>query len=417
MNEFDVDTTPPVAPRRSRSRRRFVTIASGGVAAVVVGVGCLFGAQTAQSAQAGGTTSVTGSSSSSSGSSGGYGGAPSGGWQDSQGATGQGTAGQGTSGQGTGGSVTYTGQTAASTAQSSGIVIIETVVYYGQAEAAGTGMVLTSTGEILTNNHVIEGATSITVEVVSTGATYTASVVGTDAADDVAVLQLAGASGLTTATFDTSGILQVGDQVTGVGDAGGTGTLLTAAGDVTALNQTITTQAEAFAASETLDGLIETDAAIQAGDSGGPLYDADGEVIGMDTAASSGGAATGYAIPITTALSIAQAIASGQNGDGIVQGYPAFLGVQLAQTVGRFGGSTTSGAVVGGVLSGTPAATAGLTAGDVITAVDGTAVASAAQLSTALDGYAAGQSVTLTWTGTTGASHTATVTLVAGPAA
>src|SRR3954471_163062 len=112
--------------------------------------------------------------------------------------------------------------TTASAAQQVGIVEINTVLQYQNAAAAGTGMVLTSDGEILTNNHVVEGATSISVSISSTGATYDATVVGTDPTDDVAVIQLSDASGLRTANLSTAAA-SVGDAVTGVGNAGGTG--------------------------------------------------------------------------------------------------------------------------------------------------------------------------------------------------
>src|SRR4051794_5068669 len=187
--------------------------------------------------------------------------------------------------------------TAATAAQQVGIVEIDTVLQYQGAQAAGTGMVLTSDGEILTNNHVVEGATSITVTISSTGATYSATVVGTDPTDDVAVLQLSDASGLRTAKLSTAAAT-VGEAVTGVGNAGGPGPLPAATGSVTALGRSITATDETGSDPEQLSGLIETDAAIQAGDSGGPLYGDDGTIIGMDTAASSGGASLGYAIPI-----------------------------------------------------------------------------------------------------------------------
>ncbi|HWT34116.1 MAG TPA: trypsin-like peptidase domain-containing protein [Microbacterium sp.] len=327
-------------------------------------------------------------------------------------------------GSGSGSQTTAVTGTAATTAQSRGIALIDTTVDYGQAEAAGTGMVVTSAGEILTNNHVVEGATKITVEIASTGRTYTATVVGTDAADDVAVLQLQNASGLTTATFDTSRSVQVGDSVTGVGNAQGGGKLLAASGSVTALDQSLTTQAEGYAASEMLRGMIETNAAIQSGDSGGPLYDSNGGVVGMDTAASSGGVADSFAIPITTALSIADEITSGTGGSGIQLGTPAFLGVEVAPAdaqsgdgFGYSGGAGTSGATVSGVIDGTPAAEAGLQAGDVITAVDGTAVGSSSDLSGILKQHKAGERVTITYTDASGQTRSVHVTLISGPAA
>ena len=307
-----------------------------------------------------------------------------------------------------GGTSSATGATtSASAAQQVGIVEINTVLQYRNAEAAGTGMVLTSDGEILTNNHVVDGATSISVTISSTGATYTATVVGTDPTDDVAVLQLSDASGLQTAKL-SSAAASVGESVTGVGNAGGTGTLTAATGTVTALDQSITASDETGGKSEQLTGLIEIDAAIQAGDSGGPLYGDDGRIIGMDTAASSGGPADAYAIPIDTARAIADQIESGADTTTIHHGNPAFLGVSMAD------GAT--GATVAGVLSGGAAESAGITAGDVITSIDGTSIASAADLSSAMAGHNPGDRVTVTWTTATGASESATVTLGTGPA-
>jgi S1-C subfamily serine protease len=297
--------------------------------------------------------------------------------------------------------------TTATAAQQVGIVEINTVLGYQNAQAAGTGMVLTSNGEILTNNHVVDGATSISVTIASTGATYTATVVGTDPTDDVAVLQLSSASGLQTAKLSTAAAT-VGDAVTGVGNAGGTGTLTAASGTVTAVGQSITASDQTGSNAEQLSGLIETDAGIQSGDSGGPLYGASGTVIGMDTAASSGGAAQGYAIPIATAETIAAKIVAGVDDATIHQGYPAFLGVSVQDS--------GSGATVAGVLSGGPAAGAGVTTGDVIVSVGGHPVTSAAGLSSVLVGYQPGDRVRITWTSSTGVTHSATVTLASGPA-
>jgi S1-C subfamily serine protease len=297
--------------------------------------------------------------------------------------------------------------TTASAAQQVGVVEINTVLQYQSAEAAGTGMVLTSDGEILTNNHVVDGATSISVTVSSTGALYTATVVGTDPTDDVAVLQLSDASGLQTANLSTSQAT-VGQTVTAVGNAGGTGTLTAATGSVTALGQSITATDETGTNAEQLTGLIETDAAVQAGDSGGPLYSDDGTIIGMDSAASSGAPADAYAIPIATARAIAAQIESGVDNATIHQGYPAFLGVSMQNGVG--------GATVAGVVSGGAAESAGMTAGDVITSIDGIAVTSADDLSSVIAGSNPGDRVTVTWTTSAGASESATVALGTGPA-
>lgn len=238
--------------------------------------------------------------------------------------------------------------TAATAQEQRGVVDIDTVLDYGTGEAAGTGIVLTPDGDILTNNHVVEGSTSIRVTDVTSRRTYAATVVGTDATDDVAVLHLQGASGLhpaTLASADAQDAVTAGTPVTAVGNAGGTGGTPSAAeGTVLALGRTITASDETSSSdSENLAGMIEVQAAIESGDSGGPLY-ANGAVIGIDTAASASSGpsyrtaadaqpatpATGYAIPIGKALQIARQITSGVANATIHQGYPAFLGVQVA---------------------------------------------------------------------------------------
>jgi S1-C subfamily serine protease len=314
-------------------------------------------------------------------------------------------------GSGPTGSNTSSTTALASEDQQIGVVDIDTVLGYQNGEAAGTGMVLTSDGEILTNNHVIQGATTITVTVVSTGKSYTATVVGTDPSDDIAVLQLSNASGLQVADFSDA-TATIGEAVTAVGNAGGTGgTPSAVSGTVTALDQSITATDETGGNAEQLTGLIETDADVQAGDSGGPLYDtASGEIIGMDTAASTGGQIDGYAIPIETALSIADQITSGVDSETIHQGLPAFLGVSVNSAAGA------NGAAIAGVLSGGPAESAGLAAGDVITAVGGTAIGSADDLTGTLAGYEPGDTVSVTWTDGAGTSQTAQITLASGPA-
>ncbi|PRY69688.1 S1-C subfamily serine protease [Glaciihabitans tibetensis] len=315
-------------------------------------------------------------------------------------------------GQGTTGTDSSTDATAATAEQTEGVVTIVSTLYYDEAtRAAGTGVILTSNGQILTNNHVIEGATSIAVTVESTGETYTATVVGTDSTNDIALLQLDDASGLDVVSTDDSE-LSIGDDATSVGNAEGTGDLVAAAGTITALNESITVGNEYTGAEESLSGLIEIDADVVSGDSGGPLVDADGEVVGIVTAASSGSTnITGYAIPIETALDIVSQIESGEETATVQIGLPAFLGVQLATT------QQSAGVAVGGVITGTPAETAGLAAGDVITAVDGTAVSTADALSDLIAGHDAGDSVIVSYTDASGAAQQTTVTLTEGPAA
>ncbi|WP_162891256.1 S1C family serine protease [Aeromicrobium sp. A1-2] len=302
--------------------------------------------------------------------------------------------------------------TDATAAQESGLVYINTTLDYGAGKAAGTGMILTAEGEILTNHHVVEDATEISVQVVSTGRTYEADVVGFDATHDVAVLHLLDASGLTTVTTDSAGDVQVGDEVVGVGNANGDGGAASAAaGTVSALDQSITVQSQSGGNAARLSGLIEVSAEIISGDSGGALYDAEGEVIGMNTAASSGTVdVTGYAVPIRQALTIAEQIQSGRTSPTVQIGATGFLGVQLVPD-----SSGVSGARVAGVIAGTAAASAGIEQGSAITAVDGTRVDSQAQLSAAVSALQPGSSTTVSWTDADGGSHSATVTLTAGP--
>lgn len=316
--------------------------------------------------------------------------------------------------------------TTATASQSSGVVLIDTVLGYSGEEGAGTGMVLTSSGTVLTNNHVIEGSTAIKVTVPSTGKTYTATVVGSDTTDDVAVLKLSGASGLATIRIDDDAET-VGQAVTAVGNAEGQDSLTAAAGTITALKASVTTASEGAVAGETLRNMLQTSADVVSGDSGGALIDSQAEVVGMDTAASSGTTPTvAYAIPIERALTIATSIRKGETSSTVTLGYPAFLGVEVSSDAdttaygpGATQGATSGGggAVIAGVFQGTPAATAGLEEGDTITAIGGTTVSSSGELSKALSDFRPGQKISVTWTDQTGDSRTASVTLAQGPAA
>ncbi len=358
------------------------------------------------------------------------------------------------------GTATATSKTMLSTSQIAsrvdpGLVDVVSTLGDQQETAAGTGIVLTSNGEVLTNNHVIDGATSIKVTDIGNGRTYTAKVVGYDATQDVAVIQLQNASGLTIASLGDSSTVQTGDSVVALGNAGGKGgTPSVAAGTVTALNQSITASDEGSGNSEQLTGLIEDNADIQPGDSGGSLVNSYGQVIGMDTAASSGTqvqsqsgqtAEQAYAIPINEATSIASQIEASTTTSVIHIGATAFLGVETqpasdgsssglggSSGFGGFGGSggfggfggsqgsqgsSSTGVTISGTLAGSPVANAGLTAGDEITSVGGQSVSSAQNIAQVLVKYHPGDSISIGWVDQSGQSQTTTVTLASGPAA
>ena len=287
-----------------------------------------------------------------------------------------------------------------------------------QGIAAGTGMVIGASGVVLTNNHVIQGAASVTVQIDGHGPQYQASVVGDDPVNDVAVLQMQGVSNLATVTTADSSTLHVGDSVTAIGNAlGQGGTPVASAGTVTGLGETITVSND-LGGTETLANLIEMNAPIQQGDSGGPLVNSDGKVVGMDTAAEVSGrrqstSSAGYAIPINDALAIVHQIQQGGGGSSTVQtGNPPIIGVDVTDT-----GVSSTGVPVSGVQPGTPADQAGIVAGDTITTIDGTQVTSAATLRSAIRTHKVGDEITVGWTDGSGQAHSASLRLVAGPPA
>jgi S1-C subfamily serine protease len=308
-----------------------------------------------------------------------------------------------------------------------GLVDINTGISYQNATAAGTGMVLSAKGLVLTNNHVIEGATSISATDIATGKTYKATVVGYDVDKDIAVLKLQNASGLKTVSLGNSSSLTLNEKVVGIGNAGGVGgTPSYAAGTVVAKNQSITADSEENpTGSENLSGLIETNAPIQAGDSGGPLVTLSGKVVGMDTAASSnqGGyefsqaaPAQAYSIPINTALAIAKEIKDGVATSSIHIGPTGILGIEVSSGSAAPGSATTAGVTVQSLIPNTPAASSGLVAGDVITTFNGTTVSDAAQLSALEFSLKPGDSATVTYVTQGGQTQTASFDLTTGPA-
>jgi len=293
------------------------------------------------------------------------------------------------------------------------VVDINTTLDNGTA--AGTGMVLTPDGLVLTNNHVIADSTDIKVQISGTGPSYSAKVLGYDVADDVALIKLDGASNLTTIDVGDSSKVRVGDHVVALGNAlGRGGAPAVVQGEVTALDQTIRAgDASGGSPTQTLSGLIEVTAPLLPGDSGGPLVNTSAQVIGMNAAASSNnrGRTTGdgFAIPIDTALGIAHQIQAGQSSDKVHIGDRALLGVRVEDA--------GAGATVASVEPDSPADQAGIAAGDVITSVGSDSIAAFADLPAALNAYHPGDRVDIGWTDVNGQQHTATVTLIAGPPA
>lgn len=312
----------------------------------------------------------------------------------------------GLDGSATGGSRSSTTATAtdATDAQSAGVVLIETVTTSG--EAAGTGLVLDADGLVVTNYHVVEGATEVAVTVATTGDTYVADVLGADEDSDVAVLQLADAEDLVVVDLDDDGVT-VDEAVTAVGNAEGQGHLSASSGAVTALGESITTSSEGPVAGEELDGLIETDAYVVGGYSGGALLDGENEVVGLTTAAStSTSAVESYAVPIEDALAVVEQVETGDESGSVRLGAAAYLGVFV------------DGALqVASVEAGTAAAEAGIGPGATLLALDGTAVGDLGTLSEVLDGLQPGAEVTVRWLDADGGTHRARVTLGSSPAA
>jgi S1-C subfamily serine protease len=313
-----------------------------------------------------------------------------------------------------------------------GVVDVNTFVSFGPYPftrsnstplGAGTGMILTSTGEVLTNNHVIEGATSIEVTSPSLGKTWTASVVGADPTHDVALIQLQGASGLPTVNIASSSP-DVGSSVVAIGNAlGQGGSPSVTQGSITGTDRDINV-GDGRGGFEHLQNLLQTDASISPGDSGGPLVNTSGQVIGIITASARGqlsgpSSNVGYAIPASDAINVVQQVRAGHGSSSIIIGPAGFLGVQVRDLTpadaSRLGLGVTKGAFIVGVVQNTPAASAGITSGSVITAINGQSVDSGDALGPLLHVHRPGSAVQVTWVNSSG-THTATVHLVAGPA-
>ncbi len=266
----------------------------------------------------------------------------------------------------------------------------------------GTGMIISANGFVLTNNHVISGSTSVSVTLFGHSTASPATVVGTDPTDDIALLKISGASGLPTVSFGDSSLVQVGDEVVAIGNALGLGGAPTVTqGIISAEGRSIQAGDTSSGTVETLTNMLQTDAAINPGSSGGPLVDTAGQVIGMTTAvasSSSGNAAAqniGFAIPINKVKQLLPLVERG--GAQSTGGYLGADVVSVTPSVqSSLGLAVSAGALVTQIVTGSPAEAAGLQLYDVIVAVDSTQIVSADTLSSALGLAKPGETVTLT---------------------
>jgi S1-C subfamily serine protease len=326
------------------------------------------------------------------------------------------------------------------------VVDITATLALGAGEAAGTGMVITPSGEVLTNNHVIDEATSITAQIEGRGTKYTATVIGTDPTEDVALLQLKGASGLKTVSIGDSSSVSVGEPVVALGNALDLPGLPTVtSGTITALDRPIIAQDAGTALCESLSGMLQTNAKLEPGNSGGPLVTSSGQVIGMNTAAASSGQSAGvgtagsrvgFAIPISRAVQIITAMRNNDATDTIHIGPSPLLGVEVIGVNGAGTGSeckshgsggasgfglgetapVKSGALVVNVEGGTPADAAGIQDGDAITSFDNQPVKTPLDLTKLVQAMKPNDHVEVGWVDISGASHVAHVILATGPA-
>lgn len=306
------------------------------------------------------------------------------------------------------GTTQTTSRARASEAQSQGLALID--VSGPNVAGAGSGMVVGSDGLLVTNYHVVEGSTTISVTIAATGAQYQAAVLGRDEVNDVAVLKLANASGLTTITRDADGV-QLGEVVSAIGNANGQGYLSVANGQVTSTNDEIeVADPVSVTGTSTLDGMIGTSAPAEPGDSGGALVDSEGDVVGMTSAGTTNRrllntSTVSYAITLDEVLAVVDQVQSGTSSASIQVGARAQLGI------GARSGQAGLGVQVISVTLDSPAERAGLAAGDIIVAIDGTVVTSLSDLSHLLGAHSPGDRVTITWLDGQSTEHSKTVEL------
>jgi len=342
-----------------------------------------------------------------------------------------------------------------------GLVDIVASLKYNGETAEGTGMIISSGGLVLTNNHVIDQATSIRATLVtpgtSTAAQYTAKVLGYDATDDVALLQLVGASGLPVESFGNSSQVSLGTPVLALGNAEGHGGAKPAPGIINALDRSIQASDEGSNTTENLKHMLQTNARIQQGDSGGALANNAGQVIGMITAANSGNphgssasnSTLGFAIPINSALSIARQIAAARPSATVYIGVPGFLGVSVADSdsdspqqqaadAARDGSArrsgiacqtgapqaevpakvapTAAGALIVSVICDSAADVAGMVPGDVVTSVNGQPITTPSSLTDTTAKHHPDEVVSVQWVSLNGMQHVTRIQLGQGPA-
>ena len=284
-----------------------------------------------------------------------------------------------------------------------GVVMISTSAsgaFGGATQGEGSGMVLDTQGDVLTNAHVVSGSTTVSVQVFGQSTVYQAKVLGTDAADDIAVVQIQNPGTLTPVKIGKSSGLQVGDPVVAIGNALGLapGGPSVTSGIISALNRSLQTSGERLA------GLIQTDAPINPGNSGGPLADANGQVIGMNTAVSNNGQGIAFAIPIDRITPLVESLKKGT----VTTTARGFLGVQITA-------AQSGGAQITAVTPNSPAAGAGLKAGDVIVAIDDQPVATNADAADTIGSLSPGTKVRIKYQRGS-STNTVTVTLAATPA-
>jgi S1-C subfamily serine protease len=336
------------------------------------------------------------------------------------------------------------------------VVDVTSTLRYDNETASGTGFVIDArAGLVLTNNHVIRDATSVMLTIPATGRSYVARIIGVDVTADVAVLQVS-APALTQAPIGDSASVNAGTRVISFGNqAGAGGSPTVAAGLISGTGRTVQASDNASGFTETLHNMLQTTAHIEPGDSGGPLADTTGAVIGVDTAAGAGGAGgapTGYAIPINTAISAERQIRAGSPAPGIRLGVQGFLGVVLAPGTAKSlraqerqahihptsaAGTSPppvcaptkadvgvpsavaparSGALVVGVLCGTGAAGAGIASGAVIIAANGLPVSSPSALTAIMSENPPGTLISVTWVSIAGKTRTSAIRLDTAPA-